>query len=107
MSASPHNAHCDTCDHHVDDCRCSVCSDCGKYFDPFHANSDETCLGCHEKETALERQLEASLTGHVASSFDLPSDAALIAVDAQLARLLREGPPRRQGVSPKATAQKE
>jgi hypothetical protein len=57
--------------------------------------------------TDLAEQLEASLSGEVASRFELPSEAQLIAVDAQLARLLREGPPRRQGVMPIAEAQKE
>jgi hypothetical protein len=53
----------------------------------------------------LEAQLEASLA--IVRSADLPSEAQLIAVEAQLARLLREGPPRRQGIQPNAIAQKE
>jgi hypothetical protein len=76
-------------------------------------HDDAWCSGCHclvelcECPSELEEQLEASLTGDVASRFGLPSEAQLIAVDAQLSRLLREGPPRRQGITPKATAQKE
>jgi hypothetical protein len=49
--------------------------------------------------TELEQQLEASLKGRIASRFDLPTEAQLIAVDAQLSRLLREGPPKKEQAS--------
>lgn len=68
---------------------------------------DAWCPGCHclvELCECLESQLEASLTGDVASRFELPSEAQLIAVDAQLSRLLREGPPRKADHAAKQTA---
>jgi hypothetical protein len=68
---------------------------------PAEWSRDEAwCSGCNclhdlcECEPTLEDQLQASLTGDVVSRFDLPSEAQLIAIDAQLSRLLREGPPR-------------
>ena len=60
---------------------------------------DAWCSGCHclvelcECTSALAEQLEASLSGEVVSRLDLPRDAELVAIDAQLARLLREGIP--------------
>lgn len=39
---------------------------------------------------SLEEWLEASLSGHVVSKYDLPSEAQLHAVHAQLARGIRE-----------------
>jgi hypothetical protein len=44
----------------------------------------------------LATLLELSLSGRVVSRLDLPSEAQLIAVDAQLSRLLREGPPKKE-----------
>jgi hypothetical protein len=105
MSASHHGDYCDDCRHHVDSCGCIRCASCDELFNP-GADLANLCQDC-EGKSRLEEQLEASLTGDVASRFELPSEAQLIAVDAQLSRLLREGPPRRQGITPKATAQKE
>jgi hypothetical protein len=39
---------------------------------------------------SLEEWLELSLSGHVVSKYDLPSEAALHSVHAQLARGVRE-----------------
>jgi hypothetical protein len=107
VSASPSWDRCKLCGAHTDTgCDCAVCADCRETYG-YEASRDGLCEPCSAKASALEEQLEASLSGKVASRFDLPSEAELVAIDAQLARLLREGPPRRQGIAPIAKAQKE
>ena len=97
MSASHPGDFCDDCDNHVDSCACRRCKACSETFNPDRCDSDELCRACFAKQVTLEALLEASVDNlpNIVSRFDLPSEAALNATHAELARLLREPPKKR------------